>query len=289
MPAHSPVVLVTGCSAGGLGFHLCNLLFSSANACMLILASRCEAFALRECTVYATARSLEKTNGMRPSIKRLAMDVTDDASVRAAVESIVRNEGRIDIIVNNAGVQCVAPLLDLPLAELQDTFDANAFGALRVVQAAVPHMASRRTGLVVTIGSVSAIMYVTRSISSLLSTDDHSAARPLGQAPIARARPRCTLSRIPLTWSSARSVCTLCLLRSGPSARTWPRTAPPLHYPRPCSTRPSMRMCSRVSRARRRVGRWRRLRRPPGLRTRACDPARRGTYRLRRTRCYSGC
>jgi 1-acylglycerone phosphate reductase len=158
MPAHSPVVLVTGCSAGGLGFHLCNLLFSSTNACMLILASRCEAFALRECTVYATARSLEKTNGMRPSIKRLAMDVTDDASVRAAIDAIVRNEGRIDIIVNNAGVQCVAPLLDLPLAELQDTFDANAFGALRVVQTAVPHMASRRTGLVVTIGSVSAIV-----------------------------------------------------------------------------------------------------------------------------------
>lgn len=68
---------------------------------------RCEAFAAKGCVVYATARRLESMEGFSSSnIRPLVMDVVDDSSVHGAVEHVVEEAGRIDIVVANAGVPC---------------------------------------------------------------------------------------------------------------------------------------------------------------------------------------
>ncbi|EPQ60364.1 oxidoreductase [Gloeophyllum trabeum ATCC 11539] len=131
------VVLVTGCSNGGIGFHLCLH------------------FAKHGCKVYATSRRLESMDAFdHPSIRRLAMDVTSEEDVEAVVQQIIEAEGRIDVVVNNAGHACIGPTVEIPLETVKRTFDANVYGALRTAQAAFPHMAARKSGLIVNIGSV---------------------------------------------------------------------------------------------------------------------------------------
>ncbi|KAI0066437.1 oxidoreductase [Artomyces pyxidatus] len=134
----SKVVLVTGCSAGGIGFELC------------------EAFAQQGCRVYATARKVEKMAGFKhQDIQRLALDVNSDASVHEVISTIIDREGRIDIVVNNAGIAAHGPILEVPFDIVRDAFETNVYSVLRVARAVVPHMAARKQGLLVTIGSIS--------------------------------------------------------------------------------------------------------------------------------------
>ncbi|KDQ63326.1 hypothetical protein JAAARDRAFT_53550 [Jaapia argillacea MUCL 33604] len=131
------VVLVTGCSEGGIGFSLC------------------EEFAQAGCKVYATARRLEAMKSFSsPSIERLTLDVTSDEDVERVIEHIVKTEGRIDVVVNNAGIGCFGPAIDIPMEQVKKTFDTNTFGVLRVARCAIPHMAARKSGLIITIGSI---------------------------------------------------------------------------------------------------------------------------------------
>ncbi|KAF9611524.1 hypothetical protein IFM89_032924 [Coptis chinensis] len=80
-----------------------------------------------------------------------------DESVRNVLTSVLDKFGCIDIVVNNAGVHCVAPLAEIPLSSLEHTFNTNVYGPMRLIQAVVPHMATRRKGKIVNIGSVSAL------------------------------------------------------------------------------------------------------------------------------------
>ncbi|KAJ0098102.1 hypothetical protein Patl1_27361 [Pistacia atlantica] len=73
-------------------------------------------------------------------------DVVSDESVENVVANVIENFGRIDILVNNAGVLCIGPLAELPLSAIQNAFDVNVFGAMRMIQAVVPHMAARKKG-----------------------------------------------------------------------------------------------------------------------------------------------
>ncbi|KAJ7161348.1 oxidoreductase [Mycena crocata] len=134
----SRVVLVTGCSAGGIGYSLC------------------EHFAAEGCRVYATARRLEAMAALaaNPLISLMTLDITSDEDVHRVVEAIVAEAGRIDIVMNNAGIMGIGPLIEQPIENVKANFDANTYGALRVAQAAFPHMATRRSGLIVNIGSV---------------------------------------------------------------------------------------------------------------------------------------
>ncbi|KAI0699347.1 NAD-P-binding protein [Cerioporus squamosus] len=130
------VVVITGCSEGGIGFALC------------------QEFASRGCKVYATARKLESMAALtHPNIERLRMDVTDDASVKTAIAQIVEKEGRIDMLVNNAGMTCTGPVIDLDDERIERTFDTNVFGTIRTSRAVIPHMAARKSGTIVNIGS----------------------------------------------------------------------------------------------------------------------------------------
>ncbi|KAL6304870.1 hypothetical protein BKA93DRAFT_886012 [Sparassis latifolia] len=125
MSACPKVVFVTGCSQGGIGFSLC------------------EEFASQGCKVCATARRLERMEGFtHDSIQCLHW-------TSQARRKILEKEGRIDIIVNNA-----APLIDVPMELVLNTFNTNAFSVLRVARVVIPHMAERRSGTIVNISSI---------------------------------------------------------------------------------------------------------------------------------------
>jgi NAD(P)-dependent dehydrogenase (short-subunit alcohol dehydrogenase family) len=82
------------------------------------------------------------------------MDVDDDASVRDGVDQALAQSGRIDVLVNNAGIGVHGPVEELPLAEFRRTMETNFFGALRCIQAVVPGMRERRHGCIVNVTSV---------------------------------------------------------------------------------------------------------------------------------------
>ncbi|OSX66691.1 hypothetical protein POSPLADRAFT_1132328 [Postia placenta MAD-698-R-SB12] len=137
MSPNTPVVVVTGCSKGGIGFALC------------------QEFAANGCKVYATARRVEAMEGFtHEAIEKLRLDVTDDGNIEEAIKSIIDREGRIDVLVNNAGAPCFGPLAEMPIERIKSTFDVNTFAILRLVNAVFPHMASRKRGTIVNIGSI---------------------------------------------------------------------------------------------------------------------------------------
>ncbi|OSD03376.1 NAD-P-binding protein [Trametes coccinea BRFM310] len=137
MSSNKTVVLVTGSSKGGIGFSLC------------------EEFASRGCTVYATARRLEAMEGFsQPNIHTLSLDVTSDESVQKAVETIIEREGRIDVLINNAGLGNTGAIIDVPMDEIVRMFDTNVYAVIRMAKAVIPHMAARKSGTIVNVGSI---------------------------------------------------------------------------------------------------------------------------------------
>ncbi|HEX6479298.1 MAG TPA: SDR family oxidoreductase, partial [Ktedonobacteraceae bacterium] len=82
------------------------------------------------------------------------IDVTDDTSVEQAIASLVGITGRLDVVVNNAGIAYGGPLEAFTLEQAQQQFDTNVFGVLRVNRAALPHMRRQGSGLLLQIGSI---------------------------------------------------------------------------------------------------------------------------------------
>src|SRR5947199_2785340 len=103
--------------------------------------------------VYGTSRRGAQS-GQR-SFAMLPLDVTSDASVEAAVKELIRLEGRIDLLVNNAGFG-VAPAgaEESSIDQARSIFETNFFGVVRVTRAVVPHMRRQGSGRIINIGSV---------------------------------------------------------------------------------------------------------------------------------------
>lgn len=104
-------------------------------------------------TVYGTSRR-GASGGARP-FHMLPLDVTSDASVEAAVGEVIRLEGRIDLLVNNAGFG-VAPAgaEESSIEQARSIFETNFFGLIRMTRAVVPHMRRQGSGRIINIGSV---------------------------------------------------------------------------------------------------------------------------------------
>ncbi|KAF8807788.1 oxidoreductase [Phlegmacium glaucopus] len=131
------IVLVTGCSTGGIGYSLC------------------EEFARQGCKVYASSRKIDTIADFGDNtIEKISLDVTSDEGVQNALNHIIEKEGKIDVVVNNAGVLSPGPLVEEPLDNVKQIFDTNTYSILRVCKAVVPIMAKRRSGTIVNIGSV---------------------------------------------------------------------------------------------------------------------------------------
>lgn len=82
------------------------------------------------------------------------IDVDSDESVSSAITNIQRDHGPIDVLVNNAGIECTGSVEELPFDEFKATMETNYFGVLRCVRAVVPKMRQRRSGCIINISSV---------------------------------------------------------------------------------------------------------------------------------------
>jgi NAD(P)-dependent dehydrogenase (short-subunit alcohol dehydrogenase family) len=110
---------------------------------------------------YATMRNLDNSNKFinlkqneKLSLEVLRLDVTDDKSVKEAIEKIIYERGTIDVLVNNAGYALVGPLEELSIQEFKEQFETNVFGVVRVIKEILPIMRNQRHGIIVNISSV---------------------------------------------------------------------------------------------------------------------------------------
>jgi len=110
--------------------------------------------------VYTVARRVER---MQPLAELgahvFAMDVTDDTSMVAGVERIIDEQGRIDVLVNNAGYGSYGAVEDVPIDEAKRQFEVNVFGLARLTQLVTPHMREQASGRIVNISSIGGKYY----------------------------------------------------------------------------------------------------------------------------------
>jgi NAD(P)-dependent dehydrogenase (short-subunit alcohol dehydrogenase family) len=130
----SKVVIITGVSSG-------------------IGRVAAEKFATRGCRVFGTVRRIGKTVPL-PGVELIEMDVRDDAAVQHGIESIIDQTGRIDVLVNSAGMNMFGSVEETTTSEAASLFDTNVFGILRTTQAVLPHMRKQRHGRIVNVSSV---------------------------------------------------------------------------------------------------------------------------------------
>jgi NAD(P)-dependent dehydrogenase (short-subunit alcohol dehydrogenase family) len=160
-PMSAPVTLITGTSTG-IGY-----------ATALHLA-RCGH------TVHATMRSPERAGaalldaaakeGLTVSVSRL--DVTDDASVEQSVAAALRESGRIDVLVNNAGIGDLGALETTSDETVYRMFETNVFGPLRTVRAVLPGMRERGSGTIVNVSSVAG--RIVGAVNGLYAASKHA-------------------------------------------------------------------------------------------------------------------
>ncbi len=130
------VALVTGCSSG------------IGRATALLLAER-------GWRVFASARHPETLSDLAgESITPVRLDVTDEASMAAAVEAVLAQGGRIDALVNNAGYAQMGPLEEASAAEIRAEFETNTFGPLRLAQLVLPVMRAQGSGRIVNVSTM---------------------------------------------------------------------------------------------------------------------------------------
>jgi NAD(P)-dependent dehydrogenase (short-subunit alcohol dehydrogenase family) len=110
--------------------------------------------------VYAVARRTEPMAALRDGgVHTFSMDVTDDASVVAGIDRIIAEQGRIDVLVNNAGYGSYGAVEDVPLDEARRQFEVNIFGLARLVQLVTPHMRKQHSGRIINISSIGGKIY----------------------------------------------------------------------------------------------------------------------------------
>ena len=134
----SRVVLITGASSG-------------------IGRVTAELLAARGHRVFGGVRTAATTRPLE-GVEVVPLDVRDDASVKSCVEEVYRRAGRIDVLVNNAGINLVGAVEETSISQAQALFDTNVIGVLRMIQAVLPGMRRQGAGLIVNISSILGVM-----------------------------------------------------------------------------------------------------------------------------------
>lgn len=130
------VILITGASSG-IGFQTAQELAHQGH------------------TVYGAARRLDKLQALVPAgVKPLALDVTDEASIQQAVTTLLAAEGRLDVLINNAGYGSYGAVEDVSLTEAKRQFDVNLFGMARLTQLVLPTMRAQHSGRIINTSSM---------------------------------------------------------------------------------------------------------------------------------------
>jgi NAD(P)-dependent dehydrogenase (short-subunit alcohol dehydrogenase family) len=101
--------------------------------------------------VYGTSRA--PNADIMDGFTLLPLDVTSDQSVHACVNEVIRRAGRLDVLINNAGLDILGALEETSLDEAKRLFETNFFGVVRMVQAVLPHMRARRSGQIINVSS----------------------------------------------------------------------------------------------------------------------------------------
>lgn len=104
-------------------------------------------------TVYATMRTLDPNLPSHKNLHFELLDVTDSSTIQSTVNKIIKNEGYLDILINNAGYALGGPVECLSMKEIQEQMDVNFFGVIRVCQEVLPHMRKLQKGQILNISS----------------------------------------------------------------------------------------------------------------------------------------
>lgn len=107
--------------------------------------------------VYGTTRDLSRQKDFS-SFQLVSLDVRDTDSISTAIQNIVAEHGRIDVLINNAGVGIAGPMEEIPRGEMQNHFEVNLFGPVEMIRAVLPHMRKQGQGLIINITSIAAYM-----------------------------------------------------------------------------------------------------------------------------------
>jgi NAD(P)-dependent dehydrogenase (short-subunit alcohol dehydrogenase family) len=133
---NSKAVLITGCSSG-------------------IGRATAERLAADGWKVYATARKRKAISDLKDKgCETLALDVTDEESMSAAVAAVTEAEGAVGVLINNAGYSQSGAVESIPLDQIRRQFETNVFGLIRMCQLALPGMREQHWGKIVNIGSM---------------------------------------------------------------------------------------------------------------------------------------
>ena len=130
------VILITGASSG-MGYQTARLLAQAGHR------------------VYGAARRVEKIEELASEgVRALRLDVTDESSIVRVVDEVIAREGRIDVLINNAGYGYFGAIEDVPIADARHQFEVNIFGLARMTQQVLPYMRKQGCGRIVNIASV---------------------------------------------------------------------------------------------------------------------------------------
>jgi NAD(P)-dependent dehydrogenase (short-subunit alcohol dehydrogenase family) len=106
--------------------------------------------------VYGTSRNPQ--NIKNHPFKLVALDVNLNDSIVKAVAEVISNEGKLDILINNAGMGITGPIEETPTDEMRKVFDTNLFGAIDVMKAVLPQMRKQKNGLIINVTSIAGYM-----------------------------------------------------------------------------------------------------------------------------------
>ena len=130
------VILLTGASSG-IGYQTAEFLAKQGHI------------------VYGAARRVEKMEPLKKfGVKPIHLDVTSEEDVTEVVESIIKAEGRIDVLVNNAGYGSYGAIEDVDLEEARKQFDVNIFGVAMLTKKVLPYMRAQHSGTIINVASI---------------------------------------------------------------------------------------------------------------------------------------
>lgn len=134
----SKVILITGASSG-IGKAIASYLLTKGFS------------------VFGTSRNPERSQDSCP-FPLVALDVTKPDTIDSAVSQVIQKAGKIDVLINNAGVGITGPIEETPDSEIKKAFDTNYFGPISVIKAVLPEMRRNKDGLIVNITSIAGYM-----------------------------------------------------------------------------------------------------------------------------------